>query len=183
VAVAKSAKLFGVPTLLTTVQEARGGVLLKPLQEVFPEQKPINRTTINSWEDSRVVDWVKATGRKKIVIAALLTEICLAMAAIQAAGEDYDVYVITDASGGVSLEAHEVAIQRMIMAGVMPITWMAFASELQRDWARTETIEAFAEMIFEHGGNVGTNLSWELQLLSTTPPVQDVPTKSNGVPA
>ncbi len=170
VAVAKSAKLFGVPTLLTTVQESRGGLLLKPLQEVFPEQTPINRTMINSWEDDRVVDWVKATGRKKVVIAALWTEVCLAMTAIQAAGEGYEVYAITDASGGVSLEAHEMAIQRMVMAGVSPITWLVFAGELQRDWARTETLPGFGELLFEHGGNVGTSLRWEFQLLATEVP-------------
>src|SRR5207245_10923249 len=76
---AKSAKLFGVPTLLTTVLERQGGYLLKPLQDVFPEQKPIDRTFINTWEDPRVVDWVKQSGRMKIVMAALWTEICLAM--------------------------------------------------------------------------------------------------------
>ncbi len=170
VGVAKAAKIYGVPTLLSTVQESRGGLLLKPLQEVFPDQAPINRTTVNSWEDDRVVDWVKATGRKKVVIAALWTEICLALTAIHAAGEDYEVYVITDASGGVSLEAHEMAIQRMIMAGVMPITWMVFASELQRDWARTDTQQELGEMLIEHGGNVGTSLQWEFQLLATEVP-------------
>ena len=123
VGLAKSAKAFNVPTLLTTVVEERGGYLLKQLQDVFPDQKPINRTFINTWEDARCVDWVKKTGRKKIVIAALWTEICLAMPAIQAAGEGYEVYIVTDASGGVSVEAHEMAIQRMVMAGCMPITW------------------------------------------------------------
>jgi nicotinamidase-related amidase len=167
VGLAKSAKAFGVPTLLTTVVEERGGNLLKPLQDVFPDQKPINRTFINTWEDARCVDWVKKTGRKKIVIAALWTEICLAMPAIQAAGEGYEVYIVTDASGGVSVEAHEMAVQRMVMAGCMPITWTVFASELQRDWARTATVPALAQMLNEHMGNVGTSLTWELQLLHT----------------
>jgi nicotinamidase-related amidase len=135
------------------------------LQDVFPDQKPINRTFINTWEDARCVDWVKKIGRKKIVIAALWTEICLAMPAIQAAGEGYEVYIVTDASGGVSVEAHEMAIQRMVMAGCMPITWTVFASELQRDWARTATVPALAQMLTEHMGNVGTSLTWELQLL------------------
>jgi nicotinamidase-related amidase len=183
VALAKSAKAYGVPTLLSTVIEDRGGYLPKQLQDVFPDQKPIDRTTINSWEDERVVDWVKSTGRKKVVIAALLTEICLAFAAIQAAGEGYEVYVVTDASGGVSVEAHEMAIQRMIMAGAMPITWLVFASELQRDWARTKGVEAFRELLIEHGGNVGTSLIWEGQLLATTPPLQEAVKKANGVPA
>ena len=95
VALAKTAKVFKVPTILTTVLEDRGGKLIKPLQDVFPEQKPIDRTFINTWEDTRVVDAVKKTGRKKIIVAALWSEICLAMPAIQAAGEGYEVYAVT----------------------------------------------------------------------------------------
>ena len=169
VGLAKSAKVFGVPTLLTTVVEERGGYLIKPLQDLFPEQKPINRTYINAWEDERVVDWVKKTGKKKIVMAALWTEICLAMPAIQAIGEGYEVYVVTDASGGVSVEAHEMAIHRMIMAGAVPITWMVLSAELQRDWARTATVPVYAEMLVEHSGVVGTSFKWEQQLLATAP--------------
>jgi len=170
VALAKSAKNFGVPTLFTTVVEERGGYLLKQLQAVFPEQKPINRTFINTWEDARVVDWVKKTGRKKLVMAALWTEICLAMPVIHALGEGYDVFIVTDASGGVSVEAHEVAVQRMVQAGAVPITWSVFGSELQRDWARTATVPGTAEVLVEHMGNVGTSFLWEQQLLATPVP-------------
>ena len=170
VGLAKSAKAFGVPTLLSTVVEERGGYLIKPLQDVFPEQKPIDRTFINTWEDARVVEWVKKTGRKKIVMAALWTEICLAMPAIQALGEGYEVYIVTDASGGVSLEAHEMAVRRMIQAGAVPITWTVFASELQRDWARTATVPELTKMLIEHMGNVGTSFTWEQQLLATAQP-------------
>jgi len=169
VGLAKSAKAFGVPTLLTTVVEERGGYLIKQLQDVFPEQKPINRTFINTWEDARVVDWVRKTGRKKIVMAALWTEICLAMPAIHALGDGYEVYIVTDASGGVSLEAHEMAIQRMVQAGAVPITWTVLGSELQRDWARTATVPALAQMLVEHMGVVGTSFTWEQQLLATPP--------------
>src|SRR5881397_2662320 len=169
VGLAKSAKLFGVPTLLTTVLERQGGYLIKPLQDVFPKQKPIDRTFINTWEDARVVDWVKKSGRKKIVMAALWTEICLAMPAIQALGEGYEVYIVTDASGGVSVEAHEMAIQRMVQAGAVPITWTVFGSELQRDWARTATVPGLAQTLVEHMGNVGTSFVWEQQLLATPP--------------
>lgn len=169
VGLAKTAKVFGVPTLLTTVVEERGGYLLRQLQDVFPDQKPINRTFINTWEDGRVVDWVKQTGRKKVVIAALWTEICLAFPTIQAAGEGYEVYAVTDASGGTSLEAHEVAVQRMVQAGVTPITWMVFGAELQRDWSRLETVPGIGQVGMEHQGNVGTNFLWEQQLLDTEP--------------
>jgi nicotinamidase-related amidase len=169
VGLAKAAKLFGVPTLLTTVLEERGGYLLKPLQDVFPEQKPLNRTFINTWQDSRAVDWVKKSGKKKIVMAALWTEICLAMPTIQALGEGYEVYIVTDASGGYSLEAHEMAIQRMVQAGAVPITWAVLASELQRDWARTDTVPGISQLLIEHMGVVGTSYIWEQQLLDTPP--------------
>lgn len=172
VGLAKAAKLFNVPTLLTTVLEERGGYLLKQLQDVFPEQQPLNRTFINTWEDERAVAWVKKTGRKKIVMAALWTEICLAMPAIHALGDGYEVYIVTDASGGVSVEAHEVAIQRMVQAGAVPLTWTVFGSELQRDWARTATVPALAEMLVQHMGNVGTSFTWEQQLLATPVPTK-----------
>jgi len=100
------------------------------------------------------------------VMAALWTEICLAMPAIHALGDGYEVYIVTDASGGVSLEAHEMAIQRMVQAGAVPITWTVFASELQRDWARTASVAALAQMLVDHMGNVGTSLTWEQQLLA-----------------
>ena len=162
IGLAKAAKVFDVPTILTTVVEDRGGKLIKGLQEVFPEQKPIDRTWINTWEDARVVDAVKNTGRKKLVIAALWSEMCLAQPAIHAMGDGYDVYAVTDASGGVTPEAHDMAIRRIVAAGAQPITWLAMAGELQRDWARTERLGAVAQILFDHGGASGTVLAWEL---------------------
>src|SRR5207237_3590969 len=168
VALAKTAKAFNVPTILTTVLEERGGKLIKPLQDVFPDQKPIDRTFINTWEDARVVDAVKKTGRKKIIMAALRSEICLAMPAIQAAGEGYDVYVVTDASGGVSVEAHDMAVRRMVQAGVVPITWMALSGEWQRDWARESTLADVGKILAEHGGGSGVASAWEAQLIGAS---------------
>jgi len=110
VGLAKAAKAFKVPTILTTVTEERGGYLLKGIQDVFPTQKPINRTFINTWEDQRVVEAVKKTGRRQLVIAALWTEVCLAMPVIQSLSDGYDVFFVTDASGGVSREAHDMAV-------------------------------------------------------------------------
>jgi nicotinamidase-related amidase len=164
-ALAKTAKAYGIPTILTTVNEERGGLIFKQVQAVFPDQQPINRTFINSWEDRRVVEAVKKTGRKKLVIAALWSEMCLAMPAIQAMGEGYDVYVVTDASGGVTPEAHDMAIRRLVAAGAQPITWMALAGELQRDWARTEHLEEIAQLFVDHGGASGAAFLWEMQLL------------------
>jgi nicotinamidase-related amidase len=164
---AKTAKAFGIPTILTTVNEDRGGAIFKQLQTVFPDQKPINRTFINSWEDRRVVEAVKRTGRKKLVMAALWTEMCLAMPAIHAMGDGYDVYVVTDASGGVSVEAHDMAIRRLVAAGAQPITWIGLAGELQRDWARTEHLADVAQILIDHAGASGSVFMWETQLLST----------------
>jgi len=159
---AKVAKAFDVPTILTTIGAARGGEIFKQIQAVFPDQKPIDRSFINSWEDRRVVEAVQKTGRKKLVIAALWSEMCLAQPAIHAMGDGYDVYAVTDASGGVSPEAHDMAIRRLVAAGAQPITWLGMAGELQRDWARTERLGAVAEILFDHAGASGTILAWEL---------------------
>jgi len=167
IALAKLAKVFNVPTILSTVIEERGGHLIKGLQDVFPEQKPINRTFINAWEDPNVTDVVKKTGRKQLVLAALYTEICLAMPAIQALGEGYDVFIVTDASGGVSAEAHDMAVRRMVTAGAVPITWLAGLGEWQRDWAREKTAAGVAAVVAEHGGGSAVALAWEMQLLAT----------------
>ena len=165
VGLAKAAKVFTVPTILTTVVAERGGYLIPGLQDVFPEQQPIDRTFINTWQDSRVVEAVQQTGRKKLILAALWTEICLAMPALQALGDGYDVYVVTDASGGVSVEAHEMAVRRMVQAGCVPITWLAVVSEWQRDWAREGTVPGLAEVLGAHGGASGVAFAWEMQLL------------------
>jgi nicotinamidase-related amidase len=166
IGLAKSTKVFNVPTILTTVIEERGGYIIKGLQDVFPEQKPIDRTFINTWEDPKVTDLVKKSGRKQLILAALYTEICLAMPAIQALAEGYDVFIVTDASGGVSLEAHEMAVQRMVLAGAVPITWMAVLGEWQRDWAREETVAGVADVVLDHGGASAIAFAWEMQLLA-----------------
>ncbi|KAA0972133.1 isochorismatase family protein [Aureimonas fodinaquatilis] len=169
-ALAKAAKVFGVPTILTSVVADRGGRIFPQITEVFPDQEVIDRTFINTWQDPAVVDIVKATGRKQLIIAGLWTEICVAMPAIQAAGEGWDVTVITDASGAVSAEGHEVAIHRMIAAGVNMMTWLALASEWQRDWARSETANALNEVVLQHAAGSGIAYLWEQQLLNTPLP-------------
>lgn len=169
VGLAKAAKIFSVPTILTTVIEERGGYIIKGLQDVYPNQKPINRTLINTWQDPKVTDIVKESGRKQLIIAGLWTEVCVAMPAIQAVGEDYDVFVVTDASGSTSVEAHDMAVRRMVQAGIVPINWIAVVSEWQRDWARTDTAAELSPVLFDHGGASGVALAWELQLLATPP--------------
>jgi len=170
IGLAKMAKAFKVPVILTPVLEARGGKLIKELRDLFPDQKPIDRTYINAWQDKRIVDLVKATGRRKLILAALWTEMCLAMPTIHALGEGYDVYIVTDCSGGVSVEAHDMAIRRMVQAGAVPITWMALYGEWQRDWARQSTLEDTIRILTEHGGATGAALAWEMQLLATSKP-------------
>ena len=167
---AKAAKIFGVPTILTSVIAARGGVIFPQITDVFPGQEVIDRTFINTWEDRKVVDVVKATGRKQLIIAGLWTEICVAMPAIQALGEGWDVTVVTDASGGTSVEAHEVAIQRMIEAGANMMTWVAVAAEWQRDWARTDSAGGVADLLVQHAAGSGIAFLWEQQLLNTPVP-------------
>lgn len=169
-ALAKTAKAFGVPTILTSVVADRGGYIFPQVTDVFPGQEVIDRTFINTWEDRKVVDMVKATRRSQLIIAGLWTEICVAMPAIQALGEGWDVTVVTDASGAVSLEAHEVAIQRMISAGANVMTWLALAAEWQRDWARTETAAELTEVIKQHAAGSGIAYLWEQQLLNTPVP-------------
>jgi nicotinamidase-related amidase len=170
IGLAKLAKAFKVPVILTPVLEARGGKLIQGLRDVFPDQKPVDRTYINAWEDKRIVGLVKATGRKKLILASLWTEMCLAMPTIHALGEGYDVYIVTDCSGGVSAESHDMAVRRMVQAGAVPITWLALVGEWQRDWARTETLSGLAEVLTEHGGGSGVAFAWENQLLGASKP-------------
>jgi nicotinamidase-related amidase len=167
VGLAKAAKLFGVPTILSTVLQDRGGYLIKGIHDVFPEQKPIDRSLINSWEDSRFAEAVKETNRKQLVVAALWTEICLALTAIHALADGFDVFIVTDASGGASVEAHEMGVRRMQAAGAVPITWLAVAGEWQRDWAREKTVGGFANLLLEHGGASSVAFAWETQLLAS----------------
>jgi len=167
---AKAAKAFGVTTILTSVIAERGGLIFPQITDVFPDQEVIDRTLINTWQDPKVVDAVKATGRKQLIIAGLWTEVCVAMPVIQALGEGWDVTVVTDACGGVSTESHQVAIQRMIGAGANVMTWLAVAAEWQRDWARTEHAAELTEVLKQHLAGSGIAYLWEQQLLNTPVP-------------
>lgn len=156
---AKSAAAFNVPTILTTVaEEAFSGPLFPPVKAVFPDQSPIDRTTMNAWEDKRLTDRVNELGRKKIVIAALWTEVCGVMPVLSALDQGYDVYFVTDASGGMSKQIHDDAVARMVQAGAKPITWVQYLLELQRDWARGETYDVVTGIAREHGGAYGLGI-------------------------
>ncbi|MGW1654517.1 hydrolase [Streptomyces atratus] len=156
VGLAKAARVFDVPVVLSTVAaESFSGPILPQLADVFPDQKIIDRTSMNAWEDEAFVEAVKATGRKKLVIAGLWTEVCVVLPTLSAIAQGYEVYVVTDASGGVSPQAHEHAVQRMIQGGAIPVTWVQALLELQRDWARTETYVATTDVVKEHAGAYG----------------------------
>lgn len=167
VGLAKSAKLFEVPTILTTVAaDSFSGPIFPEVQAVFPEQTPIDRSTMNTWEDDNVVDVIEESGRKKVVMAGLWTEVCVVLPALSAIEDGYDVYVVTDASGGVTDEAHDMAVQRMIEAGATPITWVQYLLELQRDWARGETYVGTMDIAKEHAGGYGLGVIYAEQMFN-----------------
>ncbi len=148
--VARTAKLFGVPVVLSTVNVTTG--LNKPMihqiTDVFPEVPQIDRTTLNAWEDERFQAAVRATGRKKLIMCAIWTEVCLAFPALSALRDGYEVYPVVDAVGGTSKPAHHAGLKRMQQAGAQPTTWTQLICELQRDWGRKETVPEFSKILF-----------------------------------
>ena len=158
---AKSAKTFNVPTVLSTVSaDTFSGQIFPEIKEVFPEQNIIDRTSMNAWDDKNVVKAVENAGNKKLVVAGLWTEVCVVMPVLDALEDGYEVYVVTDASGGVTTEAHDMAMDRMVQAGATPITWMQYMLELQRDWANQETYDEVMSIAKEHGGAYGLGIEY-----------------------
>jgi nicotinamidase-related amidase len=152
--VAKAAKLYGLPIVLSTVNVNTGknAPTIDQLTDVMGEIEALDRTTINAWEDVEFVSAVKATGRKKLIMTALWTEACLTFPTLDALRDGYEVYPVVDAVGGTSPEAHRAALERIVQAGARPISWVQLLCELQRDWARTETASRFAEVVFSVEG-------------------------------
>jgi nicotinamidase-related amidase len=150
VAVARTAKLYGVPIVLSTVNVKTGvnQPTIPQLAKVLDGIDALDRTTINAWEDAEFVKAVKATDRKKLLMAALWTEACLSFPTLDAIREGFEIYPIVDAVGGTSVEAHRAALERMIQAGARPTSWVQVLCELQRDWSRKETAGPFAEILF-----------------------------------
>jgi len=150
VAVAKAAKLYALPIVLSTVNVKTGAnaPTIHQLAEVLAGIDAFDRTTINAWEDEEFVTAVKATGRKKLIMTALWTEACLSFPALDALREGYEVYPVVDAVGGTSVEAHRAALERIVLAGAQPTSVVQLLCELQRDWARTETVQQVAEILF-----------------------------------
>jgi nicotinamidase-related amidase len=149
VSTVRTIKTFGVPVVHSTVNVASGQVqpTLPQLAELLEDDPPLDRTTVNSWEDTEFVQALRATGRRKLVLCALWTEVCMAFAALDALREGYDVYPVVDAIGGTSPEAHRAGLERVVQAGAQPISWVSLACELQRDWARLETVPAIVDIV------------------------------------
>lgn len=170
IAIAKAARVFEVPVILTTV-ETKGfsGYLWPQVQAVFPNQQPIERTTMNSWDDTSFVAAVKATGRKKLLLTGLWTETCVALPTIQAIHDGYEMYVIEDCCGDVSPLAHENAMKRMIQAGAKPVTALSVMLELQRDWAHKNTYDAVMDIVRMHFGAYGAGVEYAYTLVHGAP--------------
>jgi nicotinamidase-related amidase len=149
VSTAKIAKTFGLPIVHSTVNVASGRQkpTVPELAQVLEGNTPIDRTSLNSWEDSHFVAAVRSTGRRKLIFCALWTEICLAFPALDALREGFDVYPVVDAIGGTSVEAHRAGLERVTLAGGQPISWVSLACELQRDWARVETVPQVIQIV------------------------------------
>jgi len=149
-AVARTARLYGVPTVLSTVNVATGvnKPMIGPIADEFPDITPIDRTTLNAWEDPRFRAAIEATRRRKVIFAAIWTEVCLTFPVLSALEAGYEAYPVVDAVGGTSSIAHNAALRRMEMAGARPVSWVQVLCELQRDWARHETVPTFARILF-----------------------------------
>ncbi|MFC5523271.1 hydrolase [Polaromonas jejuensis] len=163
IGLAKAAQAFKVPTVLTSVEtESFSGNIWPELLAVLPNNKIFERTSMNTWDDAAVKAELKKIGRKKLVLAALWTEVCLNFPALEAMADGYEVYFVEDASGGTSVAAHNMSVQRMIQAGAVPLTWQQFLLEMQRDWARKETYAATTGIVVEHSGAYGSGIDYAI---------------------
>lgn len=154
-AVARTAKLFALPTVIATVNVATGRnqPTIHQISDVFPDVVPIDRTSINAWEDADFVATIRNTGRKKLIMTALWTEVCLVHPALDALQEGFEVYPVVDAVGGTSREAHDAGLLRLVQAGAQPTSWVQLICELQRDWNRAATVTGFSEILFAVEGH------------------------------
>ena len=159
--VANAAAGFGVSTILTTVAEKSfSGPMFSEITDAFPGQKMLDRTSMNTWEDAAVIDRVNEIGKKRIVLSGLWTGVCIVGPALSALDQGFEVFVIADACGDVSAEAHNRAMDRMVQAGAQPMTSLQYLLELQRDWARTDTYELTTGIAKKFGGAYGLGVTY-----------------------
>ena len=171
VGLAKAAKAFGIPTTISTVEtQGFSGPTYPELLAVFPENPILERTSMNAWDDQKVRDALARSGRKKVVVSGLWTEVCNATFALSAMMEGgYEIYMVEDASGGTSKAAHDYAMLRMIQVGVVPVTWQQVMLEWQRDWARKETYDAVIAVVQEHSGAYGMGVDYAYTMVHKAP--------------
>jgi nicotinamidase-related amidase len=171
IGLAKAAKVFGIPTTITTVEtESFSGYTYPELLDVFPGEKLLERSSMNSWDDQKVRDALKRNGRNKVVVSGLWTEVCNNTFALSAMAEGgYEIYMVADASGGTSKDAHDYAMQRMIQAGVVPMTWQQVLLEWQRDWAHRDSYEAVMAIVREHSGAYGMGVDYAYTMVHKAP--------------
>ncbi len=174
VGLAKAAKLFSVPTILATIAARTfSGPISEKLQDVSKDNTPLDRTNMNAWEDERVVRAVQKTRRKQLLIAGLWTEVCVLLPALHALKSGYRVYAVVDACGATSKLVEQVAIQRMVQAGVVPVTWLQVMLEWQRDWARPQTYDGVLEIAKDHAGSYGEGIVYYLTMVKKSKATND----------
>ena len=171
VGLAKAAKIFKIPTIITTVEtQGFSGYTYPELLDVFPDAKLLERTSMNSWDDQKVRDALTANHRKKVVVSGNWTEVCNTTFALSAMLEcGYEIYMVSDASGGTTKEAHEMAMLRMVQAGVVPVTWQQVLLEWQRDWARKDTYNDVMAVVQEHSGAYGMGVDYAYTMVHKAP--------------
>lgn len=159
--IARAARSFKVPTILTTVSEKSfSGPVFQEIKQVLSEQKAIDRTTMNPWEDKNFIAEVNRLGKKRLVFSGLWTSVCVADPVLSALEQGFEVYVITDACGDITTEAHEMSIHRMLAEGMRPITSLTYMLELQRDWSRQATYDKTLKVAKDHGGSYGLGIDY-----------------------
>ena len=167
----KAARVFDVPVVLSTVEtKVFSGQMWPQIQAIFPQQAPIERSTMNSWDDEAFVAAVEKTGRKRIVLAGLWTETCVALPTIQAIHDGYEVYVVEDCCGDVSALSHENAMKRVVQAGAKPVTALSVLLEWQRDWAHRGTYDAVMDIVKNHCGAYGVGVEYAYTMVHGAPP-------------
>src|SRR5437764_13883847 len=170
VALAKAAKVFDLPVVLSTVEsKSFSGNLWPQIKAVFPDQVPIERTSMDSWDDHNFVAAIEKSGRKKIVLAGLWTETCVALPTVQAIHDGYEIYVVEDCCGDVSQLAHDNAMKRVVQAGAKPVTALSVMLEWQRDWAHKDTYDAMMDIVKTHCGAYGVGVEYAYTMVHGAP--------------
>src|SRR5881296_3387431 len=171
IALAKATRVFDVPVVLSTVEtKSFSGNIWPQIQSIFPSQQPIERSSMNSWDDKNFIKAIEGTGRKKIVLTGLWTETCVAMPTVQAIRDGYEVYVVEDCCGDVSQLNHDNAMKRIVQVGAKPVTSLSVLLEWQRDWAEKDTYDAVMDIVKSHYGAYGVGVEYAYTMVHGAPP-------------